>query len=554
VRKARSLLVALAGFALLLAGPAVQARPLASRQAAHPLLPWHDVVLDGRGRLLAWYRPERSLGYDRVLRLGWDFIERRVPIDRRAGVKVYLAYAVFDGRTRQGIYWQHNPAFLYASFVESLVAWYPYSGDRRAIRVVRQMLDYQLAHGTTPPSWEWPGVPFPTSCAGDREYGRCFAGIRRRFFGGIEPDKVGLLGFGYLLFYELTGERRYLEAAIRAGDALARHVRPGDAGRTPWPFRVDARTGIVVDGAQYGGLVVGPVRLLDELVRLRAGDTDAYRRARDLAWRWILRHPLNPASPAWNRWSGFYEDVPYSPRSRNQMLPTMTAQYLLTHEAPASIDPAWRRHTRSLLRWVRSSFGRGPFFGAWGIDEQGVPGKPGCCSPAGLGSDTSRWAAVKAFLYARTGDLRAREDAFRSLNYATYFTRRDGQVSCCGTTGRNTHWFSDGYGDYLRSFNWAMAAIPELAPQGRNHLLGSTSVVQSVSYAPGRVAYRTFDRRAVEVLRLSYRPARVLAGGRAIPLRPALTREAYAVRPLPGGDFVVRVRHDSSRRIRVVAE
>jgi hypothetical protein len=222
--------------------------------------------------------------------------------------------------------------------------------------------------------------------------------------------------------------------------------------------------------------------------------------------------------------------------------------------APASIDPAWRRHTRSLLRWVRSSFGRGPFFGAWGIDEQGVPGKPGCCSPAGLGSDTSRWAAVKAFLYARTGDLRAREDAFRSLNYATYFTRRDGQVSCCGTTGRNTHWFSDGYGDYLRSFNWAMAAIPELAPQGRNHLLGSTSVVQSVSYAPGRVAYRTFDRRAVEVLRLSYRPARVLAGGRAIPLRPALTREAYAVRPLPGGDFVVRVRHDSSRRIRVVAE
>jgi hypothetical protein len=469
-------------------------------------------------------------------------------------VKVYLAYAVFDGRTRQGIYWQHNPAFLYASFVESLVAWYPYSGDRRAIRVVRQMLDYQLAHGTTPPSWEWPGVPFPTSCAGDREYGRCFAGIPRRFFGGIEPDKVGLLGFGYLLFYELTGERRYLEAAIRAGDALARHVRPGDAGRTPWPFRVDARTGIVVDGAQYGGLVVGPVRLLDELVRLRAGATEAYRRARDLAWRWILRHPLNPASPAWNRWSGFYEDVPYSPRSRNQMLPTMTAQYLLTRGAPASIDPAWRRHTRSLLGWVRSSFGRGPFFGAWGIDEQGVPGKPGCCSPAGLGSDTSRWAAVKALLYARTGDLRAREDAFRSLNYATYFTRRDGQVSCCGTTGRNTHWFSDGYGDYLRSFNWAMAAIPELAPQGKNHLLGSTSVVQSVSYAPGRVAYRTFDRRAVEVLRLSYRPARVLAGGRAIPLRPALTREAYTVRPLPGGDFVVRVRHDSSGRIRVVAE
>ena len=440
---------------------------------------------DSQGRLLPWYRPQAGLGYDRVLRLGWRFIEQQVPRDPRTGAKVYLNYAVFDGETLRGLYWQHNPAFLNATFVDSLVSWYPYSGDRRAVRAVREMLDYQLAHGTSPAGWAWPRVPFATSCAGERRYGRCLAGLPRRFYGGIETDKVGMLGLGYLLFYELTGERRFLRAAVATGDALARHVRPGDATHTPWPFRVNARTGAVLDGAQFGGLVVGPVRLLDELIEIRAGNTAAYTRARDLAWSWLLKHQLNPDSPAWNRWAGFYEDVPNNPRSINQASPTLTAQYLLSHESPAAVDPQWAEHATALLRWVRASHGRGPFAGAWGIDEQRAPGKPGCCSRVGLGSTTSRWAAANALLYARTGDERAREQAVRSLSYATYFEAGNGRISCCGQRPGNTFWFSDGYGDYLRSFNWAMAAMPELAPKRQNHLLGSSSVVQSVAYSRG---------------------------------------------------------------------
>ncbi len=515
------------------------------------LLPWHKAVLDRDRKLLAWHRPGRNLGYDRVLRLGWDFVERRVPLDRKTRAKVYLVYPVIDERTFQGTYWQHNPAFLHASFVESLVAWYPYSGDRKAIAAVRGMLDYQLRYGTTPTGWKWPRVPFPTSCSGDRRYGRCFSGFPRRFYGGIEPDKVGLLGRGYLLFYELTGERRYLRAALDAGNALARHVRPGDATRTPWPFRVHARTGAVLDGAQYGGAVIGPVRLLDELVRLRAGRVNAYRRARDLAWRWLLAHPLNRSSPAWNRWSGFYEDVAYNIRSRNQASPTLTADYLLSHPAPASIDPAWKEHTEEVLRWVRSSFGRGPFFGAWGIDEQRAPGRPGCCSPAGLGSDTARWAAMQAVLYERTGDPRAREQAVRSLNYATYFARRDGLVACCGRRPANTYWFSDGYSDYLRHFNQAMAAIPELAPRDADHLLGSTSVVRYVTYGSKSVAYRTFRAPAVEVLRLASRPVRVTAGGRPLAERTELAGEGFVAERLADGDYVVRVRHNTSRSVQI---
>lgn len=487
----------------------------------HRLLPWHRAVRDAEGRLLPWYRPAAGLGYDRVLRLGWNFIEHR-------SRDLQLRYAVFDGASLRGIYWQHNPAFVNAGLVDSVVAWYPYSGDRGAVAAVRRMLDYQLAHGTTPAGWSWSRVPFATACAGARTYGRCLAGMPRSFYGGIEPDKVGLLGRAYLHFYELTGQRRYLTAALRAADALARHVRAGDAKRTPWPFRVDARTGRVLDGAQFGGAVVAPVRLFDDLIELGLGNTAAYGRARDLAWTWLLRVQLPR-----NDWSGFYEDVPYNRASRNQVPPTLTALYLLDDP---SRDAQWQEHVAGVLRYVRARFGRGPFAGAWAIDEQRAPGRPGCCSPVGLGSTTSRWAVANAAYAALTGDANARETAIRSLNYATYFARSNGLVSCCGQRSQNTYWFSDGYSDYLRSFNWAMAWLPELAPKRQNHVLGSTSVVRSVSYGRDRVAYTTFTPAATEVLRLRFRPLHVSGG-------------TFTAEPAGGGDYVVRVRHESSRRI-----
>ncbi len=125
---------------------------------------------------------------------------------------------------------------VFASFVDSLVGWYPYSGDEESVKVVREMLDHQLAHGTTPADWEWPGVPFATNCDDEPDYGRCIQDMPREFYGGIETDKVGELGTGYALFYQLTGERKYLDAAIRCAQALAKHVRIGDAEHTPWPF------------------------------------------------------------------------------------------------------------------------------------------------------------------------------------------------------------------------------------------------------------------------------------------------------------------------------
>ncbi|MHB1939066.1 MAG: hypothetical protein ACYCOR_21225 [Acidobacteriaceae bacterium] len=514
---------------------------------------FHPAVLDRLGKLLAWYEPEKNLGYDKVLRLGWDFIEHKVPVDTQhhTGLKIYLINSVMDGDSLQGEYWQHNPAMVYAAFVDSLVAWYPYSGDKEAISTVRGMLDYQLDHGTTPSDWDWPSVPFATSCGDQPEYGRCIQDMPKEFYGGIETDKVGQLGVGYTLFYELTGDRKYLEAAMHCADALARHVRPGDDEHTPWPFRLDARTGVTLAQEEYGGDVSSSVRMFDELIRLKAGDTAAYQRARDLAWNWVLQYPLKRGSKAYDKWSGFFEDVPRNTNNVNQFLPDMTAYYIMSREDPASVDPDWNAHVAHLIDWVRLNFGRGPFLGAWGIDEQNPINDVswGCCSRAGQGSHSGRWAAINAMYAGLTGDGQAREDAFRSMNYATYFASSSGLIACCGADYSGSYWFSDGYADYLRHFNWTMGALPELAPIGANHILHSSSVIQKVSYGPQRISYKTFDSEGTQVLRLKFKPARISAGGVMLVERKDLKEPGYTLEPCAQGDYIVRLRYQGSHEV-----
>jgi hypothetical protein len=277
-------------------------------------------------------------------------------------------------------------------------------------------------------------------------------------------------------------------------------------------------------------------------------------RARQVAWTWLDSHQLNPRSSIYDDWSGYFEDVPKDQNDVNQAAPTYTAMYLLNLPDLSVADPQWKTQVRHLIGWVKQHFGVGPFYGATGINEQG-PARGGtnlCCSLAGLGSDTARWAAVNARYYEKTGDAQARERAFQSLSYATYFADSQGRVSCCGQSlGTFQYWFSDGYSDYLRSFSWAMAAMPELAPDGQSHLLGSTSVVKQVTYSHDRITYRTFDENATEVLRLAFRPHSVTAGRQPLSERPTLHGQGYTLQPLSGGRFVLKIHHLRSGEVLV---
>ena len=47
-------------------------------------------------------------------------------------------------------------------------------------------VDRASASDTEASTWAWGRVPFATACGGDRDYGRCLAGMPRGFYGGID--------------------------------------------------------------------------------------------------------------------------------------------------------------------------------------------------------------------------------------------------------------------------------------------------------------------------------------------------------------------------------
>jgi hypothetical protein len=161
-----------------------------------------------------------------------------------------------------------------------------------------------------------------------------------------------------------------------------------------------------------------------------------------------------------------------------------------------------------------------------------------------MGSHTSRYASILALWSETTGDEAAKEKARLSLTWASYMCRDDGFVHV-GPVDQSL-WFSDGYGDYIRHFLAAMGAVPEWAPNGEDHILRSTSQVTKAEYASARVAYTTFDKASTEVLRLSFAPQRVVAGGAALIKRGDLNAPGWAFDAKRG---VLRIRHNDSGEI-----
>jgi hypothetical protein len=524
------------GGALAISGAVACTHPVAS--ASPPLIVGRPIRVDGTRKLLSW--SQAGSPYAHVASLAWQAIEGRFPVQDN-GLETWLGWSRFDPDDFQGVAWPHNPAGLYAMLTDSAVLWYAFSGDRAAVDLVRKAVDYQLDHGTSPADWDWASVPFASAGAGDVDYRGAddewcdFCG-RGDGLGVLEPDKVGELGYAYLQLHELTADDRYRDAAIACADALAKHVREGDELRSPWPFRVYAQTNVARE--EYSSNIVGALMLFDELARLSLGDADEYRRARATALDWLMRVPMRN-----DAWSGYFEDIEIQTdpaANPNQYSALRTARWLLAHPQD---DPQWRDHAAHLLAWAAQTFGsdtateRGTQWGATVMSEQAA-------DMAKMGSHTARFGATAALWYEATGDSAARERAARSLNWATY-TCDDRGIVAVGEDKNEGYWFSDGYGDYIRHFLVAMGAVPEWAPPRESHLLRSTSIVTRVDYEPGRVEWTTFDASAVETLRVPGPPSRVTVAGEVLSERTDPDDEGYAVRLLPSGDAVVRVRHEA---------
>jgi hypothetical protein len=524
---------------------------------------WHDVRLDSQGKLLSWVDADSP--YDFIVRQGWGMFEN-IPVQTN-GYRTYIDYPTFrgsddpDGPAFSGKIWAHNPAGLFAMLTDSAILYHAYTGDTVALDRAREMLDHMLAFGTTTATDYWALCPYASSDAGhpvfrggtdtiycDQEnHTPCGRGDG---VGYLEPDKIGELGFGYLQFYEVTLERKYLKAAIHCADALAAHVQPGDASHSPWPFRVDARTGAIVREA-YTANTIGPVRLFDELLRLKLGHVKSYARARDMAWQWLMTYPMQN-----DVWTQYFEDVLIYEDyrvNRNQYSALETARYLLQHPDK---DPQALTHAKHLIDWVTGFFAldsktmgglheKGSQWGAEVLSEQ-------VNDMDKMSSHTARYASVRAIWYEKTGDVDSKERAFRSFNWASYSMREDGLVKTSLDEGTG-FWFSDGYGDYTRHFLRGLASVPEWAPSHEAHLLGSSSIVRKIHYDARQIEYLTFDEASSETVRLPAAPAGVWCGYRPLPQVTDLDAcpEGYAMETANTGGIVLRVKHKNSPRIRI---
>jgi len=451
--------------------------------------PFRPPSTDVGGKLLPW------APYDAVMRSAMEFI-RNCPADATTGLPWYMQYPSFRYQNMSPSPWPHNPAGLYGMMVEAMLRWWPYTGDRGWIEITRRALDY-LIDQSTPDSYLWPRVPFASADNSGEYRGGSSEGID-----GIESDKVAQAAVGYLRFYMTTGEAKYLAEAEHCADVLAQNVRDGDNARSPWPFRLNARTGEVLE--EYTSDMIWPIALFDDLKKLGLS-TAAHDAAREAAWKWLLKFPMRSME-----WKGYFEDVIVDDMriNREQYTAGETARYLMRRP---ETDPKWKEHVPALTAWIKEMFGddSAKWLGATGIREQTLWQQLS-------GSHTARYASLLAMWSALTGDAQAREEALRSFALASYFARDDGVVifSICDTSV----WFSDGYFDYIPHFTDGMAALPELAPEGEDHLLGTTSVITDIEYSKGRVAYRAFDSEGTEVLKLGFVPGVVRAGGIALPV------------------------------------
>ncbi len=522
----------------------------------------HPVRLDAQGKLLSWVDSDSP--YDQILRKGWAMFES-IPV-QPDGYRTYFTYPEFNGPNDpskpffEGRPWAHNPAGVFTMLTDSAVLYYAYSGDTVVMDRVREMLDHMLEYGTTSVTDSWALVPYASSDAGDPVYrggtdtiycdGHKPCG-RGDGVGYLEPDKVGELGCAYLQYYEFSLDKKYLQAAIQCADALAAHVHPGDESHSPWPFRVDALTGTRIREA-YTANAIGPIRLFDELLRLRQGDKKAYVHARKMAWDWLMKYPMENQI-----WTQYFEDVQIYKNyreNRNQYSALETARYLLQHP---EMDPQAPAHAKGILDWVTRFFAKDSRSMA-GLHEKGLQWRARVLSEQvndmdKMASHTARYASVCALYYEVTGDLEFQERAFRSFNWASYASREDGLVIGGGTDPATSCWFSDGYGDYLRHFERGMASVPEWASSKESHLLGSTSVVRSVQYGSNRIDYLTFDDRSREVLKLREPPTAVQAGHKRLHRVNHLRghTEGYTSEPSVGGGFVVRIQHNRSGNVSI---
>lgn len=109
------------------------------------------LIRNSNSEVLGWFNPQiPGASYNKVVKLATDFIIN-TPIEPKTGLPMYLVTCCFDGphmtprKNVVAVHWPNNPACNFAGMVQSLaIRFRTYSGDTTCMRIVQNMLDFQL--------------------------------------------------------------------------------------------------------------------------------------------------------------------------------------------------------------------------------------------------------------------------------------------------------------------------------------------------------------------------------------------------------------------------
>src|SRR5665647_2482549 len=507
----------------------------------------HQVVLDNSAKLLPWFYP-REKAYDQFLRIRWDFIKTKVSNspgpEPRSNYPQYYFYASFeikDGKMEIRD-WMNDVAEKIPNWFENARLYYAYTGDSSVMKIVKDLIDYSLDHGTSPSTFAWPNFPYTTTNPGDIEF-RGFSKQGKLVLHEIQVDHAGDMGLTYFRMYLFSGEKKYLTAALNVANVLASNARVGTSEKSVWPYRVIMDSGKIT--AEYGANWAGCYMLFEHLIKANLGNVTAYKDALTKTKDFILQFPMKTGY-----WTDGHTDTDVNSNSYKSNLSASNTT-LCMFDYPG-LNPNWKEDIPMLIKWTEDNFvfrcapGEPPT--QWGAN---LVGEQDAYLPK-MDYQTARYASQCARWYAISGDETYKEKAFRSLNWVTYCNTDEGQAIESPVSSIDT-WWSDCYGECPRMFYHAFAGVPEWAPPAENHILYSEGILKKVRYASNWIAYKATKAKDVEYLRLAFKPQTITLNGARLSLLTKPGKEGYILKSLGKGDYAIQIYRFNSGEV-VIAE
>jgi hypothetical protein len=405
-----------------------------------PIIGNHPAVYDAEGILLPW-----TSWTDAITReMNWYFA---CPLER--GYPRFVVMTFMDG-DYQAIAKRPDfiPAMQNGMGIISYLKYYAWTrkGNPKTLEFARYMGDYLVKESLTPDGGRYPRFtrstgtremfpqPADSGCQADKPY-------------EVEPDKGGIAGYALVLLYEETNDQRYLDQALQNGRVLAANMQSGDDQHSPWPFRVDYRTGEgrgpIAANMSYN------LRLFDKL--LDHGYTE-FRQPRERLWKWIAQYQIPSLTKDGSLWVQFFEDHAED-GNRNSWSPLNLARYLI--EKREALDPEWKGDAKVLIDFAAKYF-TSVRDGVPVCGEQTTDKNP-------WGGADSTYGAVLAMYSAATGSMQYKALAWQALNYSLYAVNDDGCPRDGAWHPGRGGWQEDAHTDRIHNYMDAIAAFPEWA-------------------------------------------------------------------------------------------